>query len=480
MASVKKNFLYSSLLTTTTIIFPILTYPYISRVLGVSLFGLCNFIDSIINYFILFTTLGLSVTGIREIAKVKNNQELLNRTYSSLLVLSTATTLIGAIILVILMLLSPQMSEHRNLMIFGLIKLIFNSLLIEWFYTGIENFKYITTRSIIAKCLYVIAIFLFVKHKSDYPIYYLICVLLIVFNAIVNLSYSRRFAKFSFKNIRIRPYLKSFVTIGAYNIMISLYTTFNVAYLGFICGDIQVGYYTTATKLFAIILAVNTAFSGVMMPRMSSLIAEHKYDEFNSRLKSSIELLASFSFPIIVFTVIYASDIIHIISGPGYEGAVMPMRIIAPLFFIVGYNQILIIQTLMPLNRDKIIFKNSMFAAMLGLILNILLVYSFECIGSAIVWICSEILLMVTSVIHLRKICPLCFPKMVLLKNIGMMIPLSIILYLIYSCHIGNIIKICIGCTIVIVYCIILHLCFMRDGIIYKTIMTYMPLRHRN
>lgn len=140
----------------------------------------------------------MSVTGIREIAKVKHDSIALNSTFSSLITLSLVTTVIGSIILVIITFSVPQLFENKGLMLFGLLKLIFNSFLIEWFYKGIEDFKYITTRSVIAKCLYIIAIFVFVRQKSDYPIYYLICVLLIVFNAIVNIVHSRKFVKFSF------------------------------------------------------------------------------------------------------------------------------------------------------------------------------------------------------------------------------------------------------------------------------------------
>lgn len=214
------------------------------------------------------------------------------------------------------------------------------------------------------------------------------------------------------------------------------------------------------------------------MPRMSSLIAEHKFEEFNHQLKLSIELLLSFVFPIIIFTIFFAPEIIDVVSGSGYEGAITPMRIIAPLFFVVGYNQILIIQTLMPLNRDKIIFRNSMYAAILGLILNILLVNTLECIGSAIVWICSETFLMIASVINLKKTCPLCFPRKLIVKNIITMIPLSVILSGIYFCSMNSIIKICISGLIVIAYCLILHLYFIKDGIIYRTIAARISLRH--
>ena len=139
---IKRNFFFSSILTTANYIFPLIIFPYISRVLGVNNIGICNFVDSIINYFILFSMMGLSITGIREIAKVKKDKSILQQTFSSLFVLNLISTSIALILLIIGIYTIPQLKEHQNLMWIGAVKLVFSLFLIEWFFKGIENFKY--------------------------------------------------------------------------------------------------------------------------------------------------------------------------------------------------------------------------------------------------------------------------------------------------------------------------------------------------
>lgn len=397
MSSLKKNFFYSSILTTANYIFPLLTYPYVSRVLGVNNIGVCNFIDGIINYFVLFSMMGIGILGIREVATNKNNPEKLQKTFSSLLTINSITTIIGLVILAIATVTIPRLTENLELMIFGGFKLLFNLFLIEWFYKGLEDFRYITVRTILVKCQYVIAVFAFVRKSTDYPIYYLITILMVVVNAIVNIIHSRKFTSFSFKGIEIKPYVKPYFTLGVYFLLTSMYTSFNVIYLGFVGGDTEVGYYTTATKLYTILIALFTALTGVLLPRMSSLIAEGKIDEFKAKINQSVNILLSISFPAIIFMTMLAPQIIYLISGPGYEGAIVPMRIILPLFFIIGYEQILVIQTMMPLKMDKIILKNSIIGAIVGVSLNILLVTKFAAIGSAIVWVACELIILTLS-----------------------------------------------------------------------------------
>ena len=294
MANLKRNIIYSGILTTANYIFPLVTYPYVSRVLGVDKIGICNFVDSIINYFILFSMLGISIIGIREIAKNKNTKEGLNRTFNSLFFLNTISTTIMLILLIIAINMVPKLYENKELMYIGALKLVFNYLLIEWLYKGLEDFKFITNRTVIIKCLYVISVFLFVHDANDYKLYYLLLSLMIILNAIVNILYSRNIVKYSLSNICIKPFIKPFIILGIYMLLTSMYTSFNVAYLGFVAGEIEVGFYTTATKLYSIILSVFTAFTGVMLPRMSALIAEHKIDEFKSLLDKSVNLLFVF------------------------------------------------------------------------------------------------------------------------------------------------------------------------------------------
>lgn len=147
--------------------------------------------------------------------------------------------------------------------------------------------------------------------------------------------------------------------LGIYSILAWLYNSFCTTYLGFISSDKEVGYFTTAAKLYVILLSLFSAFAGVMLPRLSSLIGKKDIAAFQVLIDKSFNLIISLTVPLVVFSVIYAPDVIKLIAGDGYEGAVWPMRLIMPLILIVGINQILIIQIMTPLKLDKLILVNT-------------------------------------------------------------------------------------------------------------------------
>lgn len=452
MPNIKKNFLYSSFLTTANYIFPLLTYPYVSRVLGVTNIGICNFVDSIIQYFILFSMMGINIVGIREIAACNGNRHKLSKAFNSLFWLNTITTIIALIILSIAVVTVNQLREHWDMMAVGAMKLLTNFMLVEWLYKGLEEFKFITIRTIIVKLAYVASVFIFVQNQDDYVVYYLLTVLMVAINAFVNLVYSRNFIFFSIHVSDIRKYTKQFFLLGIYGLLTSMYTTFNVAYLGFVAGETEVGYYTTASKFFHILIALFTAFTGVMLPRMSSLLSEGKIDEFKKYLTKSVEILFIFSIPVIIVTTIYAPIIIKIVAGEGYEGAALPMRIIMPLILIIGYEQIIIIQGLMPLKQDKAILRNSIAGALVGIILNVALVSSFKSVGSSIVWIVSEIVVLISAQYYIGKAIGIKFPHKQLKKWIAINLPLTGIVVGIYMSPLGNLWSSFVAGIICIVY----------------------------
>lgn len=461
MSGLKKNFFYSSILTTSSYVFQILSYPYVTRVLGVQNIGLCNFIDSIINYFILLSMMGVSVTGIREISKARNDKNL-SEIFSSVFWLNAIFTFIALICLLCYIFFVNKAKANFELYIIGSFKLIFNFLLIEWFFRGIEDFKYITIRSIITRGGFVLAIYLLVKQSEDYRIYYGLLCGMTVLNAIINIVYSRNFVRLTFHNISFKPLIKPFIILGFNGFLISMYTTLNITYLGFVSNDTEVGYYTTATKLYAIILALYTAFTGVMLPRMSSLISKSASEEFKNLLNKSIYLLLSCSIPIIIFFEFFSPQIVYLLAGEGFEGAIVPMRIVMPLVFIIGYEQVLIIQTLMPIRKDKVIFLNSIIGALIGLILNILLVPIYFAVGSSIVWICSELTIMILSQIAVKKYIGVSFPFKTILKILLNYIP--VILIFIAIIHINNSIGSTIMCGILIsIYFFVLHRIILND-----------------
>lgn len=214
MPSIKKNFIYSSILTVANYLFPLLVFPYVTRVLGVDNIGIYNFVDSIVQYFTVFSMLGIVTIGIREIAKAKNNKETLSRTFSSLLILNLLTTLFAVLVLLVSSYFIPKLQLYQDMIFIGGARLLFNALLIEWFYSGIENFRYITIRSIIVRCIYVVSVFILVRNSDDYIIYFALTALTIVINAVANIIYSRKYVTFSLSGISFKPYIKPLFILG--------------------------------------------------------------------------------------------------------------------------------------------------------------------------------------------------------------------------------------------------------------------------
>ena len=321
MANLKKNFFFSALLTLANYIFPLITYPYVSRVLGVTNIGICNFVDSIINYFLVFSTMGISVLGVREIAAAREDRKERSRVFSNLLFLNAFTTLIATLVLLVSIFVVPSWAPYRKLLLVGVAKLLANSLFLDWLYRGVEEFRYITHRSILIKTLYVISIFLFVRKTEDYGVYFLLLTLATVLNALVNIFYSRKFVQVSFRGLSPGPFVKPYLMLGLNYVLTSMYTSFNVIFLGMVHDAEQVGYYTSATKVLTIITAFFTACTTVLLPRMSAVLSEGKEEVFKSFVDKTFNILFLAGVPLVILVEMTAGDIIRVLSGAGYEGS---------------------------------------------------------------------------------------------------------------------------------------------------------------
>ena len=468
---IKTNLIYSSVLTVSNFIFPFLTFPYITRVLGVSNVGIYNWVNGIIQYFIFLSMMGIGIVGIREVAKNRNSAEELSKTFSSLLTLTLLTTIVSLLVLFVLIAAVPKFSEYKEMFYIGAANVFINLFLIEWFFKGTENFKFITIRSIVVKSVYVISVFVFVRQSDDYVIYYFLTVSAVVLNALFNWIYSKKFIHFTFKSIDLRPFIKPFLILGIYLLFNSMYSTFNVAYLGFVGGNKEVGFYTTATKLYGILLAFFTAFTSVMLPRISALVADNDFKEVNRLIERSFDVLYTFCFPIIIFILFFAPQVIHLIAGAGYEGSILPMRIVMPLMLIIGTEEILIIQLLMPLNKDKAIFINSLIGSIVGVCLAIVLVKNFHSVGSSIVWVCSELSILISASYFVKKYVGIAVPyKMVLFKFLYS-IPYILICFLVLIFIKNTIFTLLVGGLASLIYFVFDDIYLSRNNFIKGTLL---------
>lgn len=401
--SLRKNFIYSSILTVSTYLFPLLVYPYVSRVLGLSNIGIVNFIDNLINYFVAVSMMGITTVGVREIAASRSDKHQLSKTFIALLSLTGFTTIAAMLVLLLAMYIIPTLMPYQELLYVGQIKLLSNLFLIEWLFTGLEDFKYITIRTIIIRCLYVASVFLFVTKATDYKLFYILTCGMVLCNAIINVIYSRRFVSYPWKSALLRPYIKPFFIMGAYALLVHVYTSLNSVWLGFVTDTDEVGYFTTATRLHSIVMALLISFTNILFPHVSNLLAEGRTEEFWQKIKSAFDVLFTFAFPTAVFLLAAAPPLLHLFAGDGFEGAYLPMRIISPLVLIVGTEQILVIQILMAMHQDRIVLRNSLIGALIAIMLNILITSSMGAPGSAIVWVISELSIMVLSIVFIRK-----------------------------------------------------------------------------
>ena len=379
------------------------TFPYVSRVLGAEGVGVVNFADNTAGYFILFAMMGISSIGTREIASAKNDKEHCSRIFSNILGINLLFTLVALVLYVGAILFVPRFSQNADLFYIGIAKIIGTVFLIEWLFTGLEEFRYITLRSLLIKLLYVAAVYIFVNSKSDSLLYFSLTVGTVVINALINILYARRFVSIQLRELFSLRYLKENVTLGVHGIMTSMYITFNVMWLGIVANNEQVGFYTTAFKLYTIVLGLFTAFTSVMMPRMSALLSEGNLEKFEESIDKSFSGMVRLIIPLVVCSVILAPQIIRIVSGEGFEGAVLPMQIIMPAALAVGIAQVLAVQVLLPLRHDKVLLLASIVGASASLIINLLIVPQMQSIGSAIVTITAEFLVTTTYVIYVVR-----------------------------------------------------------------------------
>lgn len=438
MSSIKKNFSYNLILTFCNYLFPIFTFPYVSRVLGVNNIGIFSFVDGIVNYFVLFSALGIGSYGVREIAKFNGNREKIDIVFSNLFFLNIVFLAIALLVYICCIFYLDAFANYTSFLWIGIAKIIFSAFLLDWFFQGLQHFKYITTCSVVIKFFYVLAVFLFVKTEHDIYNYYVLTCFTVVVNSIVNWVHSSSLCSFYFKYISVKNFIIPVLAYGYYKIITSMYTSFNVVFLGFCSGDVEVGYFSTATKLYTVIMSVFTAFTTVMVPKVSELLYKKDYERLHDIADNTFSLLGVVSFPIIWFSLIFASDIVFILSGSGYEGACIPFRIVIFMLLIIGMEQIVIQQFLLATSGSKPIYILSTLGAVVGLSLNFVLTPKLGSVGSAISWGVSEFCVLNIGLYFLKKQIGFSLN----LRKMGVDVLYSILytipLIIIYNCHLGQ------------------------------------------
>lgn len=463
MNSLRSNFLYNILMTVGSQLMAVIVFPYVSRVLGPSNFGIVNFADSTADNFIIIATMGMTTLGVREIVINRNNPAALSATFSNLFILNALSTISALILFGFAYMFLPNMSDYPQMMVLACVKIIFSFLQVNWLFSGLEEFKYISLRTLGVKVLYVIGVFIFVRQANDYNIYFMLLVGMIVANAVINLFYSRNFVSFHFRKFNFKPLFTPFLLLGVYYICMSIYSTMNMMALGMFSTTEQVGYFSFSAKLFAIITSIYYAFTSAAMPRMCSLLVDDKASEFSSYITRTSRTVTQLAIPIIIFGVIFASQMTYVISGPEYLAAVPSVRILFPMLYFYGMEKILIEQILMPLERDRLLLRNALIAAGVAIACDVLFIKSLGATGSAIAWLGAEFTIFILSIAHTSRYLSLTQLFDEAKKNILYYLPLMPILIFITYLHINPAWIFAIGAGVFTLYFIALQYYFLKN-----------------
>jgi O-antigen/teichoic acid export membrane protein len=373
------------------IIFPLITFPYASRILLPEGIGRVDFARSVIAYFIILSTVGIPLYGVREVAKVRDNKDKLSKLAQELFILNIFFTIISYIILFAVLQLNDKLYAQRELIVLMSTVIIFTTIGIEWLYQALEEYLYITVRTIIFQILSMILLFTFVRSKEDYLIYAGLNVFSSVGSNIINFIHARKYISLKrFKKYDFKKHLKPIFTIFGMNLAVSIYVNLDSVMLGLISGNAAVGIYSAAIKINKVVLAVVTSLGTVLLPRSSYYFQNGRIEEFNNLILKAIDFIMLLAIPAGVGLFLLSNEIILIFSGTHFSAAGLTMKILTPIIFIIGLSNLIGIQILVPTGREKYTFYSVLVGAITNFTLNYFLIRYYAQNGAAVATLIAE------------------------------------------------------------------------------------------
>ncbi|MDB5121052.1 MAG: hypothetical protein JWN56_2270 [Sphingobacteriales bacterium] len=473
MNNLKSNFAYNVLLTVSNLLFPIVSFPYLSRTLGPECLGKAQFIIIFAQYFVLLSAFGIPLYGFREVAKVKHDKEELSKLSSELLLINFLFSLLlfAAYTLIVLSI----SWFHTDLQLYAVASLFiltgFTS--IDWFFTGVEEFKYIAVRSIVIKSLSLIALFALVKSSDDLIFFLLISIFSVLGNNIWNIYQSRRLITFRLRSIQLRHHLPVLFVFFITSLSISIYTFLDTLLLGIISTNTAVGYYTAAIKLNKIALPLIVSLGIVLTPKITlSINSKSKSLAFQGYFDTSFAFINLIGIPLFIGIAIFSKELLIVYAGEGFIAATDAMRIMSPLILFLSLGHLLGLQLLIPSGNEKLYFMATIFGLITSLSLNLVLIPMLDEKGAAIATLSAEVVVTSMCYFYVKKKLQIIFNWRLVGKAV-----LSCVLFLpisVLSKYFN--LNIILSLTIQIAICILTYL--LIQGMIFKEKLIWEAFRY--
>ena len=406
MESIKKNFVFNSISSLLSIIVPIITTPYITRVLGPKVLGEYSFDYTVATYFVTVALLGINNYGNRAIASIRDDKEELKKNFWSIYFMQLGIGLFVSIFYIVYAIYCG------NLSCLVLVTYVFSATIsINWFFYGMEQFKLIVPRNIIIKMLTTISIFIFVKSSMDMWKYALIVGVGSLISEAALWTYLFKFTKFYLPTVKeiivhLKPNFILFIPVLA----VSLYKLMDKVMLGILASKTEVGYYEATEKLIQIPNALVVSLGTVMLPRMSNLCAKNDEEAITKYIRKSMIVALLIATPMCWGIMSVAKELVPIFFGCKYEKCVLLIQFLLPSCIFVAIANVVRTQYLIPMCMDREYIISVWFGAVINLVLNFILIPRFMSVGATIGTLCAEIcvciyqLFITRHIIQIKKI----------------------------------------------------------------------------
>lgn len=389
--SIKLNMVLNALRGVMSIIFPLISFPYISKILGVENIGKYNFASSIISYFILLAGLGISAYAIREGSKIRDEKDCVNSFASEVFSINILSTIVSYIALLTVVILSSKLYDYKNLIFILSIQIGFQTIGVEWIYSIYEDYAYITVRSFFFQLLSLALMFILVKTGDDVSIYAVITVISSVGSNLLNFFHAKKYTKLRLTaKIPWAKHMKPILVLFAMALTVTLYVSSDITILGFIKTDKEVGVYSVSVKIYTVVKKLLSSILVVSIPRLSLYLGKKDFDKFNNTARDIYLTLITAMIPAMVGLVLLRKEVVLILSDSSYISATFSLSILCiALFFCMGawfWGQCILV----PGKMEGIVFKATVVSAVTNVLLNIFLIPIGAEIAAAITTVIAE------------------------------------------------------------------------------------------
>lgn len=403
--SVKFNFIMNFILTASSILFPLITAPYILRVLQAEGNGRVDFASSVMTCFMMFASLGIPTYGIRTCAKVRDDKEELSNTVQELMIINTVTMALTYIAFLILVFLVPQFAEEKTLLFINSISMVLNVIGVTWFYNAIEQYAYITVCSISFKLASIVLMFLLVKSPEDYVQYGAITVFAASGSYILNFLNLRKHIQFKkTRPYRFKVHLKPILVFFSMSAAINVYTNLDTTMLGIMKDKAEVGYYTAGIKIKNLLVSLTTSLGAVLLPRLSYYIEKGEKELFKRTVSKAFHFVLILGTAVTVYFIFMAEESLLLLGGNGYHDSIAPMQILMPTVLLIGLSNITGMQILTPCGEENKVLVSIVGGAVLDFVLNLLLIPNYGASGAAFATLLAELLVLIVQCYYLRQL----------------------------------------------------------------------------